>query len=156
MRLYFDSGISRRKGRSTDRSAASLLVFWVVMVALVIYQMPAFAGTSLAMPMPMAAMASAVEEAAPCDTTDHASDKNMPGMVALPDAGMPCCNTSDAQGIDEDSCPLMGGCFSMCASTMPTATDVRAAGRVAEHLLFADKAQAPQSVPPLQRPPRHL
>lgn len=145
-----------RKGRSTSRSVASLLVVWLTMVAIVIYQMPAFAGAAQA--MPMAASASVSDVGAPCDAMGPATDESKTGTAAMPDAGMPCCKTSssDAGMGGDHACPLMGGCFSMCVSIAPPVTRVQAIEQVAERLGFVDDAGVHFSVPPLQRPPKLL
>ncbi|MDR6775604.1 hypothetical protein [Azospirillum sp. BE72] len=154
----FGAGTAGRKGRSAGRSVASLLVVWVTMVALVIYQMPAFAGAAQAMPMPMAASAAMAEVGAPCDGMGQTTDQGMAGIAAAPDRGMPCCDTSSPDtGMSVDhSCPLMGGCFSMCASIAPLVSGVLVTERVAEHVLPFDDVGTPHSISPLRRPPKHL
>jgi hypothetical protein len=151
----FGAGTVGRKGRSTSRSVASLLVAWVTMVALVIYQMPAFAGTAQA--MPMSASTAALDVAAPCDDMGQATDQGMAVAPAMPDTAMPCCATTpDSQTRGDHACPLMGGCFSMCASITPLAAAVQVVARVAEHTLSFDEVGTPHAIPPLQRPPKHL
>src|SRR4051794_20804670 len=90
MRRFGAGGIGR-KGRRGGRPVASLLVAWIPMIALVIYQMPAFTGAAQAMPMPASTAAS--DLMAPCDDMDQATDQDqsMAGMSAMPDTGMPCC-----------------------------------------------------------------
>lgn len=153
-RIGEDSAV--RKGRSTSRSVASLLVVWLTMVAIVIYQMPAFAWAVQAMPVAASAVMSNVS--APCDVMGPTADENWTGTTAMLDAGMPCCKTSssDAGMGGDHACPLMGGCFSMCVSIVPPVTSVQMIERVAERLGFVDDAGVHFSVPPLQRPPKLL
>ena len=148
----FGAGNAGRKGRSV----AFLLVAWVTMVALVIYQMPVFAGVAQA--MPMSASTVALDVTAPCDDMGQATDESMAGTTAMPDAGMPCCDTATpyTQKRGDHSCPLMGGCFSMCASITPVVAGVQKAERVTEHTNVFDDVGTARLVPPLQRPPKHL
>jgi hypothetical protein len=154
----FGAGTMGRIGRRAGRPVASLLIAWVTMVALVIYQMPAFTGAAQA--MPMSASTAALDGAAPCDDMGHATSPNqsMAGTSAMPDTGMPCCATTTpgSQTRGDHACPLMGGCFSMCASITPLAAEVQEVARVAEHTLFFDEVGTPHAIPPLQRPPKHL
>ena len=144
----FGAGTAGRKGRWAGRPVASLLVAWVTMIALVIYQMPAFTGAAQA--MPMSASTAALDDAAPCDDMGQATDQSM-------DAGMPCCATTPGSQMPGDhACPLMGGCFSMCVSITPLAAEVQGIERVAEHTLSFDEVGTPHAIPPLQRPPKHL
>jgi hypothetical protein len=154
----FGAGTMGRKGRRAGRPVASLLIAWVTMVALVIYQMPAFTGAAQAMPMPMSASAAALDVVAPCDDMGQATDQGRAGTSAMPDTGMPCCATTTpgSQTRGDHACPLMGGCFSMCASITPLAAEVQEVARVAEHTLFFDEVGTPHAIPPLQRPPKHL
>jgi hypothetical protein len=150
------AGAADRKGRSTGRSVASLLVAWVTMVALVIYQMPVFTGAAQA--MPLSASAAAVDVTVPCDAMEQAADQSMAGTSAISDAGMPCCATATPgdQKSGNHACPLMGGCFSMCVSITPMAAEVQGIERVAEHTLSFDEVGTPHAIPPLQRPPKPL
>jgi hypothetical protein len=151
----FGAGTMGRIGRRAGRPVASLLIAWVTMVALVIYQMPAFAGAAQA--MPMAASTVALDGAAPCDDMGQATDQSMAGTSAMPDTGMPCCATTPgSQTPGDHACPLMGGCFSMCVSITPLAAEVQGIERVAEHTLSFDEVGTPHAIPPLQRPPKHL
>jgi hypothetical protein len=148
----FAAGSAGRKGRPV----ASLLLAWVTIVALVIYQMPAFTGTVQAMPMPASAAVSDAMD--PCDETNPATDASMAGTTAMPHAGMPCCGTSspDSKKGNDHACPLMGGCFSMCVSITPMAAGVQVTERVAEHLCFVDDVGIPFAMPPPHRPPLPL
>jgi hypothetical protein len=151
----FGAGTMGRKGRRAGRPVASLLVAWVTMVALVIYQMPAFTGAAQA--MPMSASTAALDVAAPCDDMGQATDRSLAPAPAMPDTGMPCCATTpDSQTPGDHACPLMGGCFSMCVSITPLAAEVQGIERVAEHTLSFDEVGTPHAIPPLQRPPKHL
>jgi hypothetical protein len=153
----FGAGTVGRIGGRAGRPVASLLIAWVTMVALVIYQMPAFTGAAQA--MPMSASTAALDGAAPCDDIGHATspDQSLAGATAMPDAGMPCCATAPgSQTRGDHACPLMGGCFSMCVSITPLATEVQGIERVAEHTLSFDEVGTPHAIPPLQRPPKHL
>ena len=87
----FGAGTMSRKGRWAGRPVASLLIAWVTMVALVIYQMPAFTGAAQA--MPMAASTAALDGAAPCADMGHATspDQSMAGTSAVPDARFGGC-----------------------------------------------------------------
>jgi hypothetical protein len=154
----FGAGTAGRKGRSVGWSVASLLVVWVTMVALVIYQMPAFAGAAQAMPMPMSASTAASNVGAPCDGMGQATDQSMASTTAIPEAGMPCCDTAtpDTRKSGDHSCPLMGGCFSMCASIAPMVAGIQVLERVAEHVPPFDDVGTSHLIPPLQRPPKHL
>ena len=151
-----DAGAAGREGRSAGWSVASLLIAWVTMVALVIYQMPAFTGTAQAMPLSPSAMAEDIT--VPCDAIDQAAGQGMAGTSAMPDPGMPCCATAppDDQKSGNHACPLMGGCFSMCVSITPMAAEVQGIERAAEHTLSFDEVGTPHAIPPLQRPPKHL
>ena len=151
----FGAGTAGRKGRWAGRPVASLLVAWVTMIALVIYQMPAFAGAAQAMSMP--ASSAALDVAAPCDDMGQTTVESMAGASAMPDTGMPCCATTPgSQKSGDHACPLMGGCFSMCVSITPLAVEVQGVERVAEHTLSFDEAGTPHAIPPPHRPPLPL
>jgi len=151
----FGAGTAGRKGRWAGRPVASLLVAWVTMIALVIYQMPAFAGAAQAMPVP--ASSAALDVAAPCDDMGQTTDQSMAGASAMPDTGMPCCATTPgSQKSGDHACPLMGGCFSMCVSITPLAARVQVTERATEHLRFVDDVGVPHAIPPPHRPPLPL
>jgi hypothetical protein len=134
-----------------------LLVAWITMVALVIYQMPALTGAAQAMPLSVSSESTAaVDATVPCDAMDQAADQSIAGTAVLPDAGIPCCATPGDPKSGNHTCPLMGGCYSMCVSITPMAAEVQEIARVAEHTLSFDEAGTPHAIPPLQRPPKHF
>lgn len=150
----FGVGIAGRKGRLANRPVASLLAAWITVIALVIYQMPAFPGAAQAMPMSPSTVA--LDVTAPCEDMGQATDESM--ATTMLDAAMPCCDTATPhpQKRGDHSCPLMGGCFSMCVSITPVEAGVHVAERVTEHTLFFDDVGTARLIPPLQRPPKHL
>jgi hypothetical protein len=150
------AGAAGRKGGSAGRSIAFLLIAWVALIALVIYQMPAFTGSAQAMPLSPSAVVEDV--AVPCAAMDQAAGQDMAGTSATPDSGMPCCATTtpDDQKSSTHTCPLMGGCFSMCVSITPMAAEVQEIDRIRESTLSFDEMGTPHAIPPLQRPPKHL
>ena len=154
----FGPGTAGRKVRSANRSVMSLLVVWFTMAALVVYQMPALGGVAQAVPMPMPASAAVLDIEIPCNDMGQAVDTTKASASAVPHSATSCWDPSslDSGEIIDHSCPLMGGCFSMCASITPRFASFRVAERLMEHLGFIDDIGAPHSVPPLQRPPKYL
>lgn len=149
-------GTAGRKGRSASRSVASLFAVWFTMIASIIYQMPALAGAAQAMPMSASAVVSDI--VAPCNNMGQAESTGIARTSAMPDALMPCCDMSplDSGEVSDHSCPLMGGCFSMCASITPKVAGFRVTERLTERLGLVDDVGIRHSVPPLQRPPKYL
>ena len=130
-------GTAGRKGRSASRSVASLFAVWFTMIASIIYQMPALAGAAQAMPMSASAVVSDI--VAPCNNMGQAESTSI-----------------DSGEVSDHSCPLMGGCFSMCASITPKVAGFRVTERLTERLGLIDDVGIRHSVRPLQRPPKYL
>lgn len=87
------------KADRPDGRLPYLLIAWVALIALDIYQMPAFTGSAQAMPL---SPSSVVEDvAAPCAAMDQAAGQDRAGTSATPDSRMPCCATT-TPGVNGD------------------------------------------------------